>query len=136
MNKVLFTASLSNGETIHEEKGNFQTITGELSPWQRLLAFCASQKATITSLALYTADGKRWNIPSAGKTPKFKAFADCEKPISYRFFRKIGADMRADGTIENTDHFNVIEATYTDGKKIQVWVDDEGENSWTLLLKE
>lgn len=133
--KVLWQVGLSDGATIHEEKGNFQTIEGEPSPWQRLLAFCASQKVTITSLSLYTNDGRRWTIPSAGKTPKFKAFMDCEKPVSYRCYRKMGADMMADGTTINEDRYTVIEATYADGHKLELWVDEKGENTWTMITK-
>jgi hypothetical protein len=140
MKKVLFTAGLSNGETVAEGKGNFEEIEGALSPWRRLVAYLEESKATITSLSLYTADGQRWHLPSAGKNPKFKEFADMPKPVSFRFFRKYGADtMGPNAGVE--DRYTVIEATY--GKlvpcpdaptfKVQVWVDENTLKSWSAV---
>lgn len=133
MHKAKWTVGLSNGETLHEEKGDFCTITGALSPWQRLLGHLAEAGATITSLSLYADDGRRWNLPSAGKAPKFKAFAEAPKPVSFRMFRKAGADLRQDGSVQEQDLFTVAEATYEDGKKLQVWVDEGTLNSWNLV---
>ena len=134
MHKVLFTASLSNGENIYEEKGNFQTTPGALSPWQRFLAYLGETKLKITSLSLYTPDGRRWNLPSAGKNPKFREFAVIEQPVGYRMFRKMGGDAINTGEIINPDLYTVIEAQYAGGKKIQVWVDEKTLNSWSLIL--
>lgn len=134
MHKVLFTAGLSNGETIHENKGNFEMIEGALSPWQRLLRYLEETGTTITSLSLYTAAGSRWNLPSAGKNPKFKAFGDAPQPVSFRFFRKMGQDYSSSHVkVGGPDRFSVIEATYQDGRILQVWVDDMTENSWTMI---
>lgn len=133
--KVQWSVSLSNGETLYENKGNFQTIEGELSPYQRLLAFIVDEGASITSMSLYTDDGHRWNLPSAGKNPKFKAFSDAEKPVSYKFFRKLGQDVTCDGEKGEPDIYSVIEAVYDmEGKRIQVWVDNKTFNSWSLII--
>ena len=134
MKKVLWTVGLSNGENVYEEKGNFQTITGELSPWQRLLAYMKEKELRITSLSLYTSDGRRFNLPSAGRNPKFKAFSELPQPVAYKMFRKMGGDVMRGGEIENQDLYTVIEAEYEDGKKLQVWVDEETLNSWTLII--
>lgn len=132
--KVQWSVSLSNGETLYENKGNFQTIEGELSPYQRLLAFVVDKEVSITSMSLYTDDGNRWNLPSAGKNPRFKAFSDAEKPVSYRFFRKLGQDVTCDGEKGEPEIYSVIEAVYNmDGKRIQVWVDNKTFNSWSLI---
>lgn len=133
MKKVLFTIGLSNGETITEEKGNFETIEGELSPWQRLLSYMAEKDVYITSLSLYTKDGQRWNLPSAGKNPKFKAFADAPKPTDFDFFRKMGGDVM-NGSVTKEEHYTVAEARYEDGTRIQVWVDNETCKSWSMIL--
>lgn len=130
---VYWIAGLSNGQTITEGKGDFQVIEGELSPWQRLLAFCAANGATITSMSLATADGRRFNLPSAGKNPKFKAFADAPKPLSYKAFRKFGADVTRNSQT-NKDLFTVIEASYEGGSAIQVWVDEDTLTSWSLIV--
>lgn len=134
MNKVLFIAGLSNGETVTEEKGNFTTIEGALSPWQRLLSYCADNGVEITSLSLYAKDGRRWNLPSAGKNPKFHAFAVASKPVSYKFFRKMGGDVNpTTGEVTAQEKYAVAEAVYEDGRTIQLWVDDISEVSWCLL---
>ena len=136
MQKVLWSVSLSNGETLYENKGNFKNIKDELSPWQRLLLYLAKEKVEITSMSLYCGD-KRWHLPSAGKSPKFQAFSQCEKPYHFKFFRKMGANMNKD-TGEQTDeeHFAVVEAFFEGGTSMQVWVDEEKQNSWTILNNE
>lgn len=133
MEKVQWIASLSNGETLHEGKGNFEEINGELSPWQKLLKYLEERDVEITSLSLGTNSGKRWNIPSAGKNPKFKEFADVAKPIGYRFFRKIGMDTSG-ANAGKEDLFTCIEAQYSNGVRLQVWVDDESHVSWSALI--
>lgn len=131
--KVLWIAGLSNGETITEEKGNFKTIAGELSPWQRLLLYLKEKDLTITSLSLHTKDGLRWHLPSAGKNPKFHAFAVAPKPINLNMFRKMGGDVTGGGEIKNPDKYTIIEGEYNGGTKIQIWVDDYSLNSWSLI---
>jgi len=134
MKKVLWTVGLSNGETLTEEKGNFQTIAGELSPWQRLKQYVTEKGVEITSLSLCTKDGMRWNIPSAGKNPKFHAFSEVEKPIDFKMFRKAAMDMKGgEEQKEWQDVHSVIEAIYPDGRTLQVWVAEETLNSWTLM---
>jgi hypothetical protein len=129
--KVLWTVSLSNGETFAEGKGEFEIVEGALSPWLKLQDYLKESDVFITSLSLYTRDGMRWNIPSMGKNPKFKEFAEIEKPTGYRFFRKYGVDQTGPNTgVE--DHYAVIEAVYGD-RKIQTWVDDSTLNSWSLI---
>lgn len=135
MHNVFFTIGLSNGETLTEEKGNYVTIPGELSPFQKAKAYIQKTGATITSVSLYSRDGKRWNIPSSGKNPKFSAFAECPKPISYQFFRKMGADVNPeDGSLSNEEVYSVIEATYEDGRILQTWVHNTTFASWTLII--
>lgn len=136
MKKVLWTVSLSNGENVYEEKGDFKTIDGELSPWQRLIAYMAEKGVSITSLSLYSNDGRRWNLPSGGNNPKFHAFGVAPKPYAYKFMRKVAAEQRSDGTGngEWEDLHVIIEARYEDGKALQVWVDDETGNSWSLII--
>jgi len=50
--KVRWVVSLSNGETIYEERGNYRKIEGELSPWQRLQAYITDNELEITSIVL------------------------------------------------------------------------------------
>lgn len=136
MKKVLWTAGLSNGETITEEKGNFKTVEGELSPWQKLKLYAAEKGVFITSISLYTKDGLRWNLPSAGKNPKFGEFAKVEKPLDFRMFRKAAKDLKSDGSGEGDweDIHTCIEAIYPD-MSIQVWVSEESLTSWVLIVK-
>lgn len=135
---VLWNVSLSNGETIYEEKGEYQTIPGELSPWNRLLAYIEKNNLKITSLALYTESGRRFNLPSAGNNPKFHAFSLVEQPVKYKMFRKAAGDVMRpttgqDAIIENAELYIVAEAEYANGSKLHVWVDNKTHNSWSVI---
>lgn len=128
---VLWKVSLSNGETLYEEKGDYQIIPGQLSPWQRLLRHMVDVQAYITSLALYTRKGQTFNLPSLSKNPKFHVFANAKKPTHYTFYRKYGHDVYENE--ESADLFSVIEAQY-ETYKLQLWVDEKHpENCWTLV---
>ena len=133
--KVRWIASLSNGQTLYEERGNFKTIDGELSPWLRLLSYATENNLSITSIALTFDERTRYNLSSLGKNPKFHAFAQAAKPVAFNFFRKLGGDV-IDGKVnaETADHFGVIEAQYESGQVVQVWVDDANGNTWTLMV--
>jgi hypothetical protein len=128
MTQIKWSVSLSDGQTIYEGKGDYEEVKGELSPWQKLMKHLEKQGLEITSLSLYNGP-MRWNLPSAGRNPKFKRFEEAEKPLSYNFFRIAGTDT--DGG--NRDFFTVIEAIYKD-KKLQVWVNDETHISWSVIL--
>jgi len=130
---VKFSVSLSNGETLYEGKDELAIIEGELSPWQRLKAKL-NDVIKITSISLYTDDNRRFNLPSLGKNPKFKVFCGADQPISYNFFRSIGVDVMG-GDVSQQDIFSVIEATYPDGKKLQIWVSEVNPSvSWSLII--
>ena len=128
--QVKFQVSLSNGQTFYEGKGEFQKIPGELSPWNKLIQYTIQNKCLITSLCLYTDKGQRFNLPSAGKNPKFKAFIDTDKPYDYRVFRSLGSDIDGD----NPEWFTVAEAIYKE-YKLQIWVDEMNpDNCWVLKI--
>lgn len=131
---VNWGASLDNGETIYEGKGDYIAIEGELSPWQKLRKRMEDTGVRITSLSLYAADGRRWNLPSAGRNPKFRAFDAAPKPVGYRFFRKMGGDVLPSGDVVDEDRYTCIEAQYEDGRAVQLWVDEKTMNAWTLLV--
>lgn len=130
--RVKWFASLSDGQTVYEDKGEYKTIKGELSPWQKLQENIKKNGLKITSLSLYADNGKRFNLPSAGKNPKFKVFAENPSPDSYNFFRKAGADI-FNGKISSYEVYSVIEAIYTD-KKLQLWVSEANNNVWALII--
>lgn len=127
-------ASLSNGETIHEEKGNYKRTPGDPSPWVRLLSYIAANNLTITSLAIYTECGRRFNLPSLGHNPRFRAFADAQKPVSFNFFRQHGQDVIGNTHTGAPDVYSVIQASYPDGSTLQMWVDDKSLSIWTLIV--
>lgn len=131
--RVLWSVSLSNGETIHEEKGEYKSREGVPSPWCRLMAYIDECDVQITSLSLYTDEGHRFNLPSLGSNPRFKAFANAEKPVSFRMFRKLGADVMGKNIVSQ-DLYTVIEATYADSKVLQLWVDERTFSVWTLII--
>lgn len=129
---VNWYASLSDGTSRQEGLGEFQVIKGQPSPWLRLLAFCEAKGLAITSLSLRSKT-LSWNLPSAGKHPKFRAFEDMAKPDSFKFFRQAGQDYNPDGSGKGEmDRYSVIEASYGD-RKVQVWVDHATLASWTLV---
>lgn len=131
MKTIKWFVSLSDGQTIYEEKGDYKTIEGELSPWQRLQKHLDNKR--ITSLSLYTDDGKRFNLPSAGRNPKFKVFAEAEMPQGYNFFRCAGADIK-NGKAQEYEVYAVAEAIYPN-KKLQIWVSESNpDNSWTVVV--
>lgn len=133
MHKVLFTVGLSNGETVYEERGNFKRLSGALSPWERLKSYIQDNSLEITSLSLYKADGTRWNLQSAGGSPRFHAFADGAKPSGYSFFRRAGIDKNPNtGETISSEVFAVVEAIY-ESYSVQLWVNDETGNSWILV---
>lgn len=134
--RVFWAVGLSNGENAQEDKGDFKVIDGELSPWQRLIHYVAEKGLMITSLQLFTADGKVFSLPSAGKNPKFKAFADAPQPILYRMYRKMAGDVMGGGEVTNQELFTVAEARYKDGTLLQIWVCNTSLNAWTMITKE
>lgn len=140
--KVKFKVSLSNGETLFEGKDILEEIPNELSPWNKLIKYTADNHCEVTSLSLYTDDGQTFNLPSAGKNPKFRAFADAEKPIDFECYRKIANDLMV--TPENgeyvarkhgtADWYTVIEAIYPK-YRLQLWVDENNtKNCWVLVV--
>jgi len=130
--KALWCASLSDGSTFQEGKGEFRIIEGQPSPFQRLLLFVSEGNLRVTSLSLYCGD-RHWSLPSAGRNPKFRAFENAPKPEAYRFFRTAGADS-CGSRAGVTDRFAVVEAAYQDGSRMQLWVEDATLNSWAVRV--
>lgn len=126
--RVFFKVSLSNGENIYENKGDYLRIPGELPPWERLKQYISDSNLTITSLDLYTDEGNTFNLPSSGQNPKFKAFADSLKPSSYNFFRRAGSDYG-----KGWEVYAVAEAIFSN-YILQMWVNNNNpDNSWVLI---
>src|SRR6056297_3747626 len=129
---IKWTVGLSDGSNKQSDKGEFKRVKGELSPWQKLLNYIDKKGLKITSLALFI-EGKRWNLPSKGNQPKFRAFDEAKSPNSYRFFRKMGVDI-LNGKKKDVEHYAVAEAQYNN-KKLQIWVKDkEPYPSWSIVL--
>ena len=132
---VKWGVSLSNGETLYQGKGIYEEIEGELSAWQRLVSYLAQNRLEITSLFLYQDSGRRWNLPSAGSNPKFAVLQNLEKPLDFNCFCILGMNMKMSEKEEIPDHFIVIEAIYSGGKKLQIWVNLRNpEISYSILL--
>lgn len=141
--KVKFKVSLSNGETFYEGKGYFKEFEGEKSPWQKLIQYTIENRLEITSLSLYTDGGKTFNLPSAGKNPKFKHFNDIPNPIDYNIMRSIAREVKVSSKdkgfvlereVEISEWFTIAEAIYSD-YKLQLWVDElNNKNCWVLCV--
>lgn len=143
VHKVKWQVSLSSGETLFEEKGDFISVPGELSPWNKLLKYIEDNSLTITSLSLYTDDGRTFNLPSLGKNPKFRAFDLAVKPCKFALERKYATDV---DDKDNADRFTTVNAWYDLGYcnefgnvslKLSIWVDENNTNNcWTLVTME
>ena len=134
--KVKWQVSLSNGETFFEGKGQFEEVDGEKSPWQRLEQYLLDEGAEITSLSLYTDDGRTFNLPTAGQNPKFNPHlpGKIEKPLDFLCFRYMEADVNREGS-KMHKLFTVAEAIYPD-YKVQQWVDENNpQNSWVRFVR-
>jgi hypothetical protein len=132
--KVKWTVSLNNGETLYENKGLFTNVLGELSAWNKLQNYINENNLTITSLSLMTDAGQRWNLPSMGKNPKFKAFDTAVKPYKYVLERKVGVDW---DDKDNLDTFTTISAYLKiegNDYKQTIWVQDNNPQvTWVIV---
>ena len=130
---VIWKASLSNGETVYEGKGQFVEVEGELSPWNKLIKYVTENTLKITSLALVSFDGRTFHVPSTGTNPHFPLFHRAEKPVDYRFFNAATSTLIDGG--ETGRHYRVIEAVY-ETHRLQMWVDVfNPRNCWCLDVK-
>jgi hypothetical protein len=134
---VKWQVSLNNGETLYEGKGNFVEIEDELSPWNKMIQYVTENSLEITSLSLYTNSGQRWNLPSKGGNPKFRAFDIAQKPYKLQLERVQGMDWDDQN---NPDIYTTINAFYDyEGViyKLSIWVDEKNtNNTWTLFTKQ
>jgi hypothetical protein len=135
--QVRWQVSTNKGDTFFEGKGNFTEIEGDLSPWQKLQKHLQETGAAITSLALTTKDGRTFNLPSAGKNPKFSEFANLEPPIDFWCERKMSREMAMiddkPGAIKISDWYTIAIAEYPT-YELQLWVDEtDPRNCWTLV---
>lgn len=80
MTNIKWQVSLSNGETLNEDKGNFINDHTS-SAWSKLRTYTQENNLEITALSLVTNDGKTFNLPSGGKRPRFSAFYNVENPL-------------------------------------------------------
>ena len=134
---VKWQVSLNNGETLYEGKGNFVEVEGELSAWNKMIQYITENNLEITSLSLYTNSGQRWNLPSKGGNPKFRAFDIAQKPFKLQLERVQGMDWDDQN---NPDIYTTINAFYDyEGViyKLSIWVDEKNtNNTWTLFTKQ
>lgn len=129
-NSARWFASLSNGENAVEGAGKFEKIAGELSPWQKLQAYINENNITITGMQIRI-DGREYTLPSIN--PKFGG----ETPLSYKFGRKVAADMLSDkmGDLQLAEMHIFITAVYKD-VEVTLLVDEMGRrNSWISLKR-
>jgi len=130
---IKFKAGLSNGETAIEGKGRFAMVPGELSPINKLLAYCEENDISITSLTLVGPEGQEFHAPTSAKNPRFKAFADAERPLGYKIYRKAGGDVLT-GNV-TYEYYTVAETLY-DGFSLQLWVSHaKPHQAYTLIAR-
>lgn len=144
--KVFFIASLSNGEIIVENRGDWCWVDGLKSPWNRLIRYVAEKDLVINSLSLSTPEGKTYTMPPAGGKPRFKGYTNRtpdEVPMYYEVKRYLARDMdvgikNGKGRIEGVavaEFYTYAEAIYRDFS-IQLWVDElDQRHSWVVFNK-
>jgi hypothetical protein len=122
---IQWRVKLSSGEVFTENIKPFEKISGEKTPWLRLLDYIDKNNLKIVSLSLV--DGERvFNLPSKTNRPKFMAFSGLIKPKKFNFYRMLGMEF------DKRELFSVIEADYGN-YKLQLWVDEYHKNSWVLV---
>ena len=125
---MLWFASLSNGNTVYEGKGDYTVIPGQLSPWLRIQEHLKTTGTYLTSLGLYATDGQRYLLPPLGKNPSFAPYRKAHaRPLSYNMFRQIDTEIGLAGRSEK--QYTVVEARYEQGI-VQLYVDNSTKNSW------
>jgi hypothetical protein len=138
---IHFVASLSDGQTIIEGKGDWQWFPdGRPSPWNRLVRYTAEQGLAITSLSLVAPDGQIYNFPPAGKKAKFEGYADrvsADKPLDYTVRRHIAHEISGVGrqvtNIKAVEFYTIAVAIYPTFE-LQLWVDEnDHRKSWTVV---
>lgn len=141
--KISFLVTLSNGEKVIENRGDYRWIDGQPSPWNRLITYVAKNKLSISWLGLVTEDGQVYNLPMSGGKSRFAEFnkPDSIKPNYYEVKRFLARDM--DVVAENrraniqdvrvVEFYTIAEAIYT-GFTVQLWVDEiHPKRSYTVV---
>lgn len=144
--QIYFIASLSNGETIVENKGDWCWVDGLKSPWNRLIRYTAEKDITINSLSLGSPLGTTWTLPILSGKPRFRGYTglqEAEKPIDYEVKRFIARDMDvgiSQGTarIKKTvisEFYTIAEAIFKD-HILQLWVSEANLNLSYMVYKQ
>jgi hypothetical protein len=132
---VRWVATLSNGDTIAEQSGEWVEIPGQRKPWVRLTQFAAKNGYYLTSLRL-NVDGRTIHMPRAN----FDRFAMNETSLAPLFY-SLQYHMEADGLFGSGDEkqskFIDLAAHYPEGIAVH-YIQELGEqsNSWVLLTKD
>lgn len=131
---VFWKVSLSNGETLYENKGDYKRIDDLLPPWERLMLYICDNNLEITSLNLYTDSGRTFHLPSSGKNPKFKIFATEIKPLFFDFSRNFEIEIRPKVSTRTLTTYSIAWAVYPEFI-LQLWVKNgDHDTSWVTIL--
>lgn len=144
--KARWLVSLSNGETAIEGKSPFEEIIGELSPWQKLTRYLASNKLTITGIRIQVdvdeLPTRTFNLPSLSPKAKWQNLKPI-LPTGFNYFRRVEQTMLADSVDEegihglrakDQHHFIEIHAYYPTFTLLVIVDEDEGNESWSMII--
>lgn len=141
-------ASLSDGSIAIEGKLPYQEIPDEPSPWQRLQLDLARAHTHITGIRIQLEkDGqpiRTYNLPSTSPKQKW-GHLNPMLPIRFNYFRRVSRkilpmNVLPDGRIEGymgdaqTDRFIEIHAIYKDFTLITIVEENEGNESWSIIV--
>jgi len=143
--KIQWTASLSNGETFFEGKGDYKDIQdGRKSPIQRLFKYVTRHNLEITSFGLYHQNGTTIHLPSLSKRYNIGLLESEARPIDYNLFRYVDAEVSVSPEDSNKEikldpngfksWWTVAEGIY-ENFRVQIWVDENNpKNSRVHIL--
>lgn len=139
-------ASLSNGETAIEGKTPYNEIAGIESPYQRLRLYCSKNKLLITNIRLQIQVDdqpvRTFNLPSLSPKAKWLNRKPI-MPIAFDYFRTVEQDMKAEPAEggymvkrnpEGDRRYIEAHAIYEDYKLVIIVDEDEGNESWSMIL--
>lgn len=128
-----FIATLSDGSTAVEEKGQWVTKYGERKPWVRLTQWAAKEKLHLTSLRL-NIDGRTIHMPRE----KFDKFSiENVAPDYYSLSYHLEVDDAMSGQ-SNQTYFIDLAAHYDESHMTVHYIQDttDGNNSWVVVTKD
>lgn len=135
---VRWKVTLNNNHVHTEGDGFFVERISGPSPFQKLKKLLQEKELTIKTLALFSADGREWILPSqdVSHMPHFEPFRTSSRPIEYLVKRFVGKNMNNDKPVNNmNDLYTVGVAVYSD-YELQLWVNENNTKETFTIVEQ